>query len=746
MNTYNRRIICGVIALAAIYWLADSLWSFASFETNLKTLVFSEPRTLLDAIMLRTTPYQVVSRLMITTFIVLGGWLFHNYTMIQRKSREAIKKSEERLRSIFDAATFPICVVRKNDGRILFCNNHIVKILFNDVSSALASDIKSVFVDFEYDHRVLGAVENGTGHADIEAKLRTNKGDVVWCILSFAPMTYQDNAALFLAVVDITNQKMTEQALKQSEERFRALSEESPLGITLINAEGRYEYVNPAFTKMFGYTLNDFSTGKEWFEIAYPNAVYRQTVIRAWLDDLLVQGEGATQSRVFEVRCKDESVKSILFRPVTTQTYGQFVLYEDITQSLQSEEEKAKLQAQLQQARKMEAVGTLAGGVAHDFNNLLQAINGYTELLLMKKSTGDPDNRYLTAIHKAGFRASDLVRQLLLFSRKAESVQKPIQLQREVEQAKNMLERTIPKMVHIQVNVGDRLWPILADPVQIEQLLLNLGSNAADSMPDGGKLLFEIENIVLDSAYMSRHLAVQPGEYVLLTVSDTGQGMDKETLDKIFDPFFTTKEFGKGTGLGLASVYGIVKSHGGYIDCYSDVGQGATFKIYFPAIVRAEVEETRGSEPKPIPRGAETVLLVDDEEAIRSLAMQSMVQFGYTVLTAATGEEALAIYSEKTNEIDLIVMDLGMPGMGGYRCLEELLKINNQVKVIIASGYSINGQVRKSMTAGARGYVGKPYKLSDLLNTVREVLDNRGEAGPQARAWEPGMGRRSVKA
>jgi len=396
---------------------------------------------------------------------------------------------------------------------------------------------------------------------------------------------------------------------------------------------------------------------------------------------------------------------------------------QDISDRKQAVEDKKKLQAQLQQAQKMEAVGTLAGGISHDFNNLLQAIDGYAELLLMDRSERDSDYRFLKAIQNAGGRAADLIRQLLLFSRKAESNKRAIELQHEVGQAKRMLERTIPKMIEIQIITGNRIWTINADPVQIEQMLLNLGTNAADAMPDGGRFLFEIENATLDADYAKRHLGAEPGRYVLLSVSDTGHGMDQETVNKIFDPFFTTKEFGKGTGLGLASVYGIVKSHGGYITCYSEAGKGTTFKIYFPAIVQPETEEIEEVEAKPIPRGTETILIVDDEEDIRGFARQALMKFGYRVLTASNGEEALELYSAKSTEIDLVVMDLGMPGMGGHKCLQEMRKLDRRVRGIIASGYSINGQVKKSLEAGARGYVGKPYKLADLLKTVREALD-----------------------
>ena len=304
-------------------------------------------------------------------------------------------------------------------------------------------------------------------------------------------------------------------------------------------------------------------------------------------------------------------------------------------------------------------------------------------------------------------------------------MRKPVELNHIVEQARKILERTIPKMVDITIQTGGRLWTVMADPVQVEQVLLNLGTNASDAMPDGGKLVIETENVTLDEDYANNHLGAQAGRYVLMTISDAGHGMDRETTQKIFEPFFTTKEIGKGTGLGLASVYGIVKAHGGYIMCYSEVGVGTTFKIYWPAIERSDTDDSKDLIAKPPEGGSETILVVDDEENIRDFASQVLTKFGYKALTASSGEEALNIYSGKPKEIDLVLLDIGMPGMGGHKCLQELLKLDPKQKVIIASGYSINGQVKKSIEAGSAGFVGKPYQVFDLLNKVREVLDDK---------------------
>ena len=400
--------------------------------------------------------------------------------------------------------------------------------------------------------------------------------------------------------------------------------------------------------------------------------------------------------------------------PTATLAQGQ-----DIT-------ERNRLEGQLRHAQKMEAVGTLAGGVAHDFNNILQAVSGYIELLLIKKEEEDPDRDYLNQVSRSVQRAAGLVQQLLIFSRKVESKLRSVDLNQEITDARRLLERTIPRMVDIELHPADGLKTINADPIQLEQIVMNLAVNARDAMPDGGRLIVETENVVLDDEYSKLHLGASAGEYVLLTVSDTGCGMDRETLDHIFEPFFTTKDVGTGTGLGLATVYSIVKSHGGYIMCYSELGQGTTFKIYFP-VLEAEVTEQapEHEEVEEIRGGDETILLVDDEETILDIGCAILGRHGYTTITAESGEEAIEVYKKEKERIDLVILDIGMPGMGGYKCLQELLKINTDVKVIITSGYAANGRVKETLETGAAGFVGKPYQLDDMLKRVREVLDKK---------------------
>jgi PAS domain S-box-containing protein len=398
-----------------------------------------------------------------------------------------------------------------------------------------------------------------------------------------------------------------------------------------------------------------------------------------------------------------------------------------ISERKRAEKENEKLQTQLRQAEKMEAVGTLAGGIAHDFNNLLQAIISSTQFILLDTKEYSPTYAKLRDILSVSERAKELIQQLLFFSRKLETQKKKINLNRMIEQTIVLLERTIPKMIDIRIHLDQELWPVNADPVQIEQILLNLGSNAADSMPDGGQLIIETKNVIVDEEFLNGHFEAHPGAYVLINVSDTGHGMDQETVKHVFEPFFTTKEVGKGTGLGLASAYGIVKNHGGFMMCYSEVNQGTIFKIYLPVTKQvetaADIDGKKDIGAEQLASGTETILLVDDEEAIRKLVSELLERFGYTVLTASSGEEALKTYINRSHEIDLVIMDIGMPGMGGHKGVKEIVRFDPKAKVIIASGYSINSQVKKTMEAGALGYVGKPYHLADLLEKIRTVFN-----------------------
>lgn len=388
-----------------------------------------------------------------------------------------------------------------------------------------------------------------------------------------------------------------------------------------------------------------------------------------------------------------------------------------------AEQDKIQAEEQLRHSMKMEAVGTLAGGLAHDFNNLLQGISGYIQLLLMKKTEDDHDREYLEKASQASIRAADLVRRLLIFSRKVDVELSPINVNDVILNAVHLLERTIPKMVAIRTLISPELFTIQADSTQIEQVVVNLTNNAVDAMENSGKLVIKAKNLTVKNTSSYNSIKLHHGEYVMIQISDNGQGMDQPTLTRIFEPFFTTKDLGKGTGLGLATVYGIVKDHHGYIDCTSTPGKGTTFTIVLPAGNLSPKKEKVEAIPDINKKGKESILLVDDEDDILETTANYLTEYGYTTHKVSSAEEAIRFCRKHGESIDVIVMDIGMPGMGGVRGLEELKKSNKDIKVIIASGYSDHKIAKDPIGYGAFEFVSKPYNLDKLVVAIRDVLD-----------------------
>ena len=519
---------------------------------------------------------------------------------------------------------------------------------------------------------------------------------------------------------DITHRVKAEEALRESEVRFRQLFDLIP-DIVIVHHEGVVEFLNQTALNTIGADSSRQLHGKPIMELVHPDD---RSAVKLRMRQLTLRG-GPNDS--FEQRLMKMDGRHIVMDAVSALILLDNKPYiitvgRDITESKILSSEKQKLEAELRQAHKMEAVGTLAGGIAHDFNNLIQAINGYAQILMFDLVEGDRGFKELKEIQNAGNRAKQLIRQLLTFSRKVGSDRRQVDLNQEIENISRLLERTIPRMISIELHFADGLWMVNADPVQIEQILLNLGVNAADAMPDGGTLVIETENKTLTEEYERSHPGAKPGNYVLMTVNDTGCGMAEEIVEHIFEPFFTTKDMGKGTGLGLASVYGIVKSYGGYIMCYSEIGQGTAFKIYLPAIERADRPAMTNSPIVHSSGRGETILVVDDEASIREYTSTVLTRFGYQVITCDSGEEALERVAQNDAAIDLIILDLGMPGMGGHRCLQNMLAHDPSLKVIIASGYSAHGPVKKTIDSGAVGFIAKPFQVEELLQIIWESL------------------------
>jgi len=388
------------------------------------------------------------------------------------------------------------------------------------------------------------------------------------------------------------------------------------------------------------------------------------------------------------------------------------------------EAEKKHREDQLRHAQKMEAIGRLAGGVAHDFNNILQSIQSHTQLLLMSKNKNDPDYSKLKYIEKSAQRASQLTKQLLAFSQKAEAHLMPLNINELLFNVKRLLDRIIPDNITISLHLQKELRPVLADSSHLEQMITTLVVNSQEAMLHGGRLVIETKNVALDDNYCRTHMGAKPGEYAQIVITDTGSGMEPEVMEHLFEPFYTTKKVGQGTGLGLAMVYGIVKSHGGYITCHSELNVGTTFTIYLPVITagNAPAERDEAETITQLPRGQGTILLVDDEETLRQVGKEFLEIQGYTVITAATGEEALELYEKRQGLVDLVILDLVMPGMGGRACLKKILQVNPKQKIIIISGFSADAQAREVIEDGASGFLSKPYDLSGLLEVISQTL------------------------
>ncbi|MBE9570896.1 MAG: PAS domain S-box protein [Proteobacteria bacterium] len=509
--------------------------------------------------------------------------------------------------------------------------------------------------------------------------------------------------------LEITERKQAEEALRESEEKYRNLVERANDGIAIIQ-DTLIKYINPRLAEICGYTFDEVA-GKPFNAYIYPDEIPKV------VDHYQRRLAGEEIPSIYEtaLRHRNGSKIDIEFN-ASVITYQEkptgFVIVRDLT-------ERKHLETQLQQARKMEAIGTLAGGIAHDFNNLLMGILGSTSLMLFNIESNHPHYEGLKNIELHVQSGADLTKQLLGFARGGRYEVKSIDLNKLIKKTSEMFGRT-KKEIRIYTKYQKNIWPVEADQSQIEQVILNLYVNAWQAMPGGGDLYLQSENVSLDEGHV-KPLGIEPGRYVKLSITDTGAGMDEATRQRIFDPFFTTKEMGRGTGLGLASVYGIINNHGGIIAVNSRKGEGATFTIYMPASDKEIVEE-KGVSGETL-KGTETVLLVDDEDRIVDIGKKILKIMGYKVLVARSGKEAIELYKENQARIDIVVLDMIMPEIGGGEAYDRLKEINPHVRVLLSSGYSINGEATEILERGCNGFVQKPFSMKELSRRIREILD-----------------------
>ena len=641
----------------------------------------------------------------------------------RRRAEEKLRKSEERFREMAEHISEAFWLYDWNKREVIYTSPAYENIWGRPVENLYACEAEwneSVHPDdLEYARASFEKIVHTGGGEKREYRIVRPDGSVRWVSDSGFAIRDENGRVVRIAGIaeDITKRKRAEAALRESEERFRELAELMPETIFEVNLEGQLTFVNRNAYNYFGYTQADLKRGLSSFDMIIPadRDRARENVAR------ILSGEQTGINEYTALR-KDGNTFPVMIYSAPIFKEGKPVGLRgfaiDITDRKTAEEERRKLEVQFQQAQRFEALGTLAGGIAHDFNNLLMNIQGNTSLMLFELNNTHPHFELLKNIEKQVKSGAQLTRQMLGYARKGKFNVKPVDLNQIVDESADTFGRT-RKEITIERKFENDLFPIAADEGQIDQMLLNLYVNAADAMPGGGKLILKTQNQT-HLNIKSDHYNPMPGNYVQLTITDTGSGMDKATLERIFDPFFTTKEMGRGTGLGLASVYGIVKSHDGYIDVESEKGQGTTFSIFLPTS-ESDVEGDAPADARLI-KGSGTLLIVDDEELVLDVGVNMLKKLGYTVLKALNGTEAVEIFEANKNKIQMVILDIIMPDMGGGQVYDKIKAINPQVKVLLCSGYSVDGQAIELLERGCDGFMQKPFTMEELSGKITQIM------------------------
>jgi len=640
----------------------------------------------------------------------------------RKKAETVLRESEERLRGLFENAR-DIVFTCDLAGSFTSLNAAGEQLTGYSRSEALELNFTRVVAP-EYLQVAKDMLERKAG-GDVasiyELEIITKQGERVLVEISSRTL-HSDGRAIGVqgSVRDITTRKRDEEALRRSEEQYRMLFDNNPQPMWVYDLETlAFLAVNDAAIKHYGYSRNTFLSMT--LNDLHPAADAARLIVCARNIDRLVHcGEWRHCTASGETIDVEITANVIDF----ANRRAGLVLANDLTQRKTAEKALRASEVQLQQSQKLEAIGQLAGGVAHDFNNLLTAIAGYSDLTLRRLAEEDPLRGNLTEIIKATERAASLTRQLLAFSRKQILEPKILDLNAVVKDMSRMLRRLIGEDFELVTDLAADLARVKADPGQVEQIIMNLVVNARDAMPQGGKVRIKTENVVVDETYASHHMPMQPGEYTMLAISDTGTGMDRETQSHVFEPFFTTKSAGKGTGLGLSTVYGIVKQSGGYVWVYSEVDNGTVFKVYLPRVSGGVRDEKSMTSTTDALRGSETILLVEDEEIVRRMARMILESSGYTVLEAGDVKDALRLCYENVSKIDLMLTDVIMPGMSGRLLAERVAVLCPDLRVIYMSGYTDDAIMRHGILEEDIVFLQKPFTRDSLLIKVREAVNN----------------------
>jgi two-component system cell cycle sensor histidine kinase/response regulator CckA len=626
----------------------------------------------------------------------------------------ARQEAREHYRLLFEKSPHPMWVVDQETLRFLEVNEAAIRQFGYSREEFLSMKITDLRLPEDVAATLVAIQDIG---ADPQKhglwKNRRKDGSLAWVEVTTHALAFEGRRAWLTLSYDVTDRLRAEEALRASEERYRALIEQAQDAIFVNGLDGTVQEVNRAAERLAGRT-RDALVGLSFLETLPP-----EDRERVW-DRFAQTLEHGRLLELLPVRIQKPD--GTIVPAEVTASVVEFGGKPHVVGLLRDVSERDALSEQLRLSQKMEAIGQLAGGVAHDFNNLLTAILGYSQLLAADLRGNPEQFMALEEIRKAGERAAGLTRQLLAFSRKQMLEPRILDLNEVVRHIQEMLSRLIGEDIQVRIRLAPDLGSVRADSGQIEQVIMNLAVNARDAMPRGGQLSIETQNADLDDSYAQTHVHVQPGPYVMLAVSDTGTGMDEETRQRIFEPFFTTKEKGRGTGLGLSTVYGIVKQSGGYIWVYSEPGKGTTFKIYLPR-VPVPAEPLAAAESASLPAGGhETILVVEDEESVRSLTRKTLESRGYTVFEAADGGEAIAI--AQARRIDLLLTDMVLPGMGGSEISARIHDIRPGVKVLYTSGYTDDLIIRRGLMEQGAAFLEKPFTPNLIARKVREVLDS----------------------
>jgi len=635
------------------------------------------------------------------------------------------KRAEEAYSRLCNMARDLICVADIHTATFVRINPAFEEVLGYSKEELLGRP----FLDFVHPEDVASTIaviqdklKEGVDVISFENRYRCKDGS--YRHLDWNSHPKPEEGLTFAIAHDITERKRNEEALRESEKKYRIILETMEEGYHEVDLAGRFTFFNRSFQKILGYSSEELM-GMSYRHYA-ADEIDRNKVLEAY-NRVFRTGE-PLQGFVWGIIRKDGQRRTIevsasLIIEKNNQIIGFRGLVRDITDRIHTETDRERLQAQLAQSQKMESVGRLAGGVAHDFNNMLSVILGHAEMGLMQVDPGDPLRRRLEQIQETATRSADLVRQLLAFARKQTVAPKVLDLNDTVAGMLKMLRRIIGEDIDLAWMPGANLWPVRMDPAQIDQLLVNLCVNARDAIADVGKVTIETENRSFSLKDSKDRPGFLPGHYVLLAVSDNGAGMDKEVLDHLFEPFFTTKDLGKGTGLGLATVYGIVTQNEGFVNVYSEPDQGTTFRIYLP---RHEEEESleKGTDPiQAVIGGDETVLLVEDDPMLLEIGQGMLERLGYTVVSTGMPDEAIRLAGTHTGEIHLMITDVVMPTMNGKDLANRIAEIRPVMKTLFMSGYTANVIAHHGVLDEGVHFIQKPFSMKDLAAKVRETID-----------------------